>query len=128
MSLERNTVLLTRDFYKNLLWIQKISLLCNYSLEDNKNLFFIITFIMESTLEIIIIHVREKRENFISLWTKITNSITVKHEKKGEFLQIKEVFIWSSDPRYMHTLHKHCNLTGQYWKLGKSKRKNWTCK
>ena len=47
---------------------------------------------MESTLEIIIIHVREKRENFISLWTKITNSITVKHEKKGEFLQIKEVY------------------------------------
>ena len=68
---------------------RKYPFLYNYSLEDNKT-FLIITFIMESTLQIIIIHVREKKgklSHFISLWTKITNSITIllKESRKGDF-------------------------------------------
>ena len=44
---------------------------------------------MESTLQIIIIHVREKKgklSHFISLWTKITNSITINwKERRKEY-------------------------------------------
>ena len=49
---------------------------------------------MESTLQIIIIHVREKKgklSHFISLWTKITNSITILlKERRKEDFKLKE--------------------------------------
>ena len=61
---------------------------------------------MESTLQIIIIHVREKKgklSHFISLWTKITNSITInwKERRKEYFTKILFYDIFEETPFHL---------------------------